>query len=59
MNASSLGFLLLGIWLTLSGVMPLAGIAFAHAATLLEVLMIASGILIIVGTRGSGRRWWQ
>jgi len=57
MNTNGLGLLLLGVWLIASGVMPLAGISFAHAGTILEVLMIASGILIIIGTRKGGRLW--
>lgn len=59
MNMSTLGFLLLGIWLIAAGAMPLAGATFPYATTVLAVLMIASGILIILGTRGAGRRWWS
>lgn len=58
MSTSTLGFLLLGLWLVMAGTMPLVGASFAHAATVLEILMVASGLLIIVGTRGSGRHWW-
>lgn len=59
MNASSLGFMLLGIWLIIAGVIPLAGISFSHAAVVLEVLMIASGLFILVGSRASARSWWS
>lgn len=59
MNASTLGFLLLGIWLVAAGTMPLTGASFPHAATVLAVLMIAAGILIILGNRSTGRRWWS
>jgi hypothetical protein len=59
MNASTLGFLLLGIWLIVAGAMPLTGATFPHAATVMAVVMIASGVLIILGTRSSGRRWWS
>lgn len=58
MNASTLGSLLLGIWLIAAGAMPLTGVTFPHAATVLAILMIVSGLLIILGTRGASRRWF-
>jgi NADH:ubiquinone oxidoreductase subunit 6 (subunit J) len=59
MNASTLGFLLLGIWLIASGAMSLTGAAFPHAATILAAVMLAAGILIILGNHSTGRRWWS
>ena len=59
MNTSRLGFLLLGVWLIASGIMPLTGASFAHAATVLAVVMIAAGVLILLGQMNGGRRWWS
>ena len=59
MTSSTLGLLLLGIWLILAGAMPLTGFSFPKAALLMEVLMIVSGVFLVLGTRGAGRRWWS
>ena len=59
MNTSTLGFLLLGVWLIAAGLMPLTGASFPHAATVMAVVMIAAGVLILLGQRGGGRRWWS
>lgn len=59
MSSSTLGHLLLGIWLIAAGAMPLTGVSFPSAGTILSALMIASGILIVVGTRAGGHRWWS
>jgi hypothetical protein len=58
MNYGGVGSLLLGIWLIAAGAMPLAGLGFPHASTVMEILAIAAGVLIIIGARGAGRRWW-
>jgi hypothetical protein len=46
--ASNLGMLLLGIWLVLTGALPLLGISFQGAAPLMEVLAVAAGVLILM-----------
>lgn len=46
--ASNLGMLLLGIWLVLTGALPLLGIAFQGEAAVLNVLAIAAGVLILM-----------
>jgi len=43
------GFLLLGIWLILSGLMPLVNFSFEGLGTLMAVLAIAAGALILAG----------
>jgi hypothetical protein len=55
MSNQRLGALLLGIWLILAGALPLSGFSFPRADLVLEVLMIVAGVLIVLGTRGSGR----
>lgn len=57
MTSSTLGLLLLGIWLILAGAMPLTGVSFPHSATVMELLMIVSGVLLVMGARGAGKRW--
>ncbi len=42
------GFLVLAIWLILTGVLPLLRISFPGEGTLLELLAIVAGILILV-----------
>lgn len=44
----NLGMLLLGIWLILSGLIPLIGISFSGMGTLMAILAIAAGVLIAV-----------
>lgn len=46
---SNLGMLLLGIWLILSGLIPLLSLSFAGLGTLMGILAIAAGALILVG----------
>ncbi|HEX4414186.1 MAG TPA: hypothetical protein VH107_11200 [Lacipirellulaceae bacterium] len=46
--ATNTGMLLLGIWLILSGALPLLGIVFQGEGTLLSVLAIAAGVLILM-----------
>ena len=45
----SLGMLLLGIWLILTGLIPLANFSFSGSGTLMAVLAIAAGALILAG----------
>ena len=45
----SMGMLLLGIWLILTGLLPLLRLAIPESGTILAVLAIAAGILILVG----------
>jgi hypothetical protein len=45
----NIGFLLLAIWLILSGLISLAGLAFAGLPVLMGVLAIAAGIFILIG----------
>ena len=44
----NLGMLLLGIWLILTGLLPLLSISFSGQATLMAILAIAAGILILL-----------
>ena len=45
----NLGMLLLGIWLILSGLIPLLSLSFDGLGTLMAVLAIAAGALILAG----------
>jgi hypothetical protein len=45
----NLGMLLLGIWLILSGLIPLLSLSFDGLGTLMAILAIAAGALILVG----------
>lgn len=45
----NLGMLLLGIWLILSGLIPLLSLSFSGLGTLMAILAIAAGALILVG----------
>lgn len=45
----NLGMLLLGIWLILSGLIPLLSLSFSGLGTLMAVLALAAGALILVG----------
>ena len=45
----SLGLLLLGIWLILTGVIPLVSFSFAGLPMLMAILAIAAGVLILLG----------
>ncbi len=46
---SSIGMLLLGVWLILMGAIPLLNLAFNGSGTVLNVLAIVAGALILVG----------
>ena len=45
----NIGMLLLAIWLILTGLIPLLNFSFSGLGTLMAVLVIAAGILIIIG----------
>jgi len=45
----SLGMLLLGIWLILTGLIPLLKLNFNGFPEIMEVLAIAAGVLILLG----------
>ena len=45
----NLGMLLLGVWLILTGLIPLLNLTSSGLVTLLAVLAIAAGALILIG----------
>jgi hypothetical protein len=45
----NLGTLLLGIWLILTGLIPLLNINFSELGTFLAIVAIAAGALILMG----------
>jgi hypothetical protein len=45
----NLGMLLLGIWLILSGLIPLLHLSFSALGTLMAILAIAAGVFIVLG----------
>ncbi len=45
----NLGFLVLGIWLIMTGLIPLLDFASSGLVTIMAVLAIAAGALILVG----------
>ena len=45
----NLGMLLLGIWLIISGLVPLLGLSVSGLGTILAVLAVVAGLLILVG----------
>jgi len=45
----ALGHLLLGVWLILTGIIPLVHLSFTGLSTVMAVLAIVAGALIIVG----------
>jgi hypothetical protein len=45
----NIGMLLLGIWLILSGLIPLLNIYFSGLGTLMAILAIAAGAFILLG----------
>lgn len=47
----NLGMLLLGIWLVLSGLIPLLRLSFSGLGTLMAILAIAAGVFILLGDR--------
>ena len=51
-NRPNWGFTLLGIWLILTGLLPLLGIAVAYSGTILSILAAVTGVLIILRREG-------
>ena len=45
----NLGMLLLGIWLILSGLLPLLHVGLGELSMLLQLLAIVAGALILIG----------
>jgi hypothetical protein len=45
----NLGMLLLGIWLVLTGLIPLLSLSFSGLGTLMAVLALAAGAAILTG----------
>ena len=45
----SLGMLLLGIWLILTGLIPLLSLSISGIGTIMAVLAVAAGVLILLG----------
>jgi len=45
----NIGFLLLAIWLIVSGLITLAGLTFSGLPVLMGILAIAAGICILLG----------
>ena len=44
----NLGMVLLGIWLILTGIIPLVHLSFSGLGVLMAILAIAAGILILL-----------
>jgi hypothetical protein len=45
----STGMLVLGIWLILTGLIPLLNLSFSGLGTLMAILALAAGALILAG----------
>jgi hypothetical protein len=45
---ANLGYLLLAIWLILTGLLPLLNLNFAGIGTILAILAIAAGVLLLL-----------
>jgi hypothetical protein len=45
----SIGMLLLGIWLILTGIIPLINLSFAYLGIVMAILAIVAGALIVAG----------
>jgi hypothetical protein len=46
---SSIGMLLLGVWLILEGAMPLLNLSFNGSGTIMSVLAVVAGAFLLVG----------
>ena len=49
MRPKNLGMLLLGIWLILSGVLPLLNLSIPGGGIVMTILAIAAGVCILIG----------
>jgi hypothetical protein len=47
--AKNMGMLLVGIWLILTGLIPLLHLSFSALGTVMAVLAIAAGALLLLG----------
>ena len=47
--AKNMGMLLLGIWLILTGLIPLLHLSFSGLGTVMALLAIAAGALLLLG----------
>jgi hypothetical protein len=47
--AKNMGMLLLGIWLIVTGLIPLLHLSFSALGTVMAVLAIAAGALLLLG----------
>ncbi len=45
----NLGMLLLGIWLVMTGLIPILSLTFAGLGMIMGILAIAAGVLILLG----------
>ena len=45
----NLGMMLLGIWLILTGIIPLLSLSFSGLGTMMALLAIVAGALIVAG----------
>jgi hypothetical protein len=45
----SLGLLLLGTWLSLTGLIPLVGLSFGGLRTLMGLLALGAGVALLLG----------
>ena len=45
----SIGMLLLGIWLVLTGLIPFLHLGFSGLGTLMSILALAAGVAILMG----------
>jgi hypothetical protein len=45
----SLGMILLGIWLILTGLIPMLKLYFSGMSVIMQILAIAAGVLIVLG----------
>ena len=45
----NIGFMLLGIWLIATGLIPLLSVSFSGLGTIMAVVAVAAGALIIMG----------
>lgn len=46
---NNIGMLLLGIWLILTGLLPLIRVSFAGQGVLMAILAIVAGVCILIG----------
>ena len=49
-SSGSLGMILLSIWLIATGLLPLVRISLPGSGMILEILALAAGVLLLVGT---------